>query len=585
MERPNLSGHWTQAELECAVHDVVVNRMPIRKAGRQWNIPFETLRRYVAEWRETADAPVARKREREDASPPTQLFMELPPPKKRIVGHPTTLTEQEEKWLVNEVLELGSGTLPADAKTLVEMGNAVLRQRRGGQLRDAPTVGLAWAYNFKIRYPELSLRVGERFGSDRERQSTPEALTPYIDCLEETIRAYELWQHPERIWNCDETGLQMGRNGARTKFFARRGVRSVHVRATTDTRRVSLLFAFNAAGVRSPTTFIVPGARIPTAFWDGVDKLRDYECACVPEKKGYVTKKSFLSWLQLFVKFLNSRVRQGSVHDAHLLIYDQCSVHISTDIFKCALDNDIILFALPPHTTHITQPADVGMFSPLKKAYAEAEMREQRSRQETYLQQMKQWDGKPENRPQRRELAINDVPALLAPALQKSFSVANIIAAFRETGIHPFSRDMILAKAITSEVEKSDEPEENVLTGTTILEIAPVSGAPEDHIRFSNDGRTAWRQGKRKRDVPYAGMLTLQEHKEALNRQDMETEDVGSHKVRKNELAAERKRSKEEAKSHREKERLADHLIVRIPPRRSLRPAPPKSASPPLTHE
>ena len=31
------------------------------------------------------------------------------------------------------------------------------------------------------------------------------------------------------------------------------------------------------------------------------------------------------------------------------------------------MDNNIILLILPPHTSHLTQPLDVGIFGPLKK--------------------------------------------------------------------------------------------------------------------------------------------------------------------------------------------------------------------------
>lgn len=40
--------------------------------------------------------------------------------------------------------------------------------------------------------------------------------------------------------------------------------------------------------------------------------------------------------------------------------------HATPEMIELALDNDIILFQLPPHTTHRLQPCDVGAFGPLK---------------------------------------------------------------------------------------------------------------------------------------------------------------------------------------------------------------------------
>ena len=32
------------------------------------------------------------------------------------------------------------------------------------------------------------------------------------------------------------------------------------------------------------------------------------------------------------------------------------------------MDNNIILMILPPHSSHLTQPLDIGIFGPLKTA-------------------------------------------------------------------------------------------------------------------------------------------------------------------------------------------------------------------------
>jgi DDE superfamily endonuclease len=47
-----------------------------------------------------------------------------------------------------------------------------------------------------------------------------------------------------------------------------------------------------------------------------------------------------------------------------LLIYDGHGSHERYNLLHLAQDNNIILFALPPHTTHKLQPLDVGVFGP-----------------------------------------------------------------------------------------------------------------------------------------------------------------------------------------------------------------------------
>ena len=52
-----------------------------------------------------------------------------------------------------------------------------------------------------------------------------------------------------------------------------------------------------------------------------------------------------------------------------LLIYDGHGSHSTLEMIDSALENNIILYLLPPHTTHHLQPCDVGAFGPLKRAW------------------------------------------------------------------------------------------------------------------------------------------------------------------------------------------------------------------------
>ena len=51
-----------------------------------------------------------------------------------------------------------------------------------------------------------------------------------------------------------------------------------------------------------------------------------------------------------------------------LLIRDGHDSHISMKFVAHYIENDICLFLLLPHSSHLLQPLDVGVFSPLKTA-------------------------------------------------------------------------------------------------------------------------------------------------------------------------------------------------------------------------
>lgn len=54
-----------------------------------------------------------------------------------------------------------------------------------------------------------------------------------------------------------------------------------------------------------------------------------------------------------------------------LLIYDGHGSHVVAEIRKLAIDNNIHLYKLPPHTTHKLQPLDVGIFGPIQRYWQE----------------------------------------------------------------------------------------------------------------------------------------------------------------------------------------------------------------------
>jgi hypothetical protein len=51
------------------------------------------------------------------------------------------------------------------------------------------------------------------------------------------------------------------------------------------------------------------------------------------------------------------------------LILDGHESHHSDEFEEYCKENNIITLCMPPHSSHLLQPLDVGCFSPLKKAY------------------------------------------------------------------------------------------------------------------------------------------------------------------------------------------------------------------------
>jgi hypothetical protein len=80
-----------------------------------------------------------------------------------------------------------------------------------------------------------------------------------------------------------------------------------------------------------------------------------------------------MQWIRHFNKHTSSRL--SSSDDYRLLLCDGHDSHISAELGAYCLQNHIVLALLPPHSSHLLQPLDVGIFSPLKMALSQRQAR------------------------------------------------------------------------------------------------------------------------------------------------------------------------------------------------------------------
>ena len=96
---------------------------------------------------------------------------------------------------------------------------------------------------------------------------------------------------------------------------------------------------------------------------------------------------------------------------------------------RLAAENGVIIFCLPPNTTHLTQPLDKGCFGPLKFYWKEE--------CQTYVSKN---PGKVVTRYQFSEI--------FAKAWAKGMTMKNIIGGFKTTAVFPMNREAIMPKSL-----------------------------------------------------------------------------------------------------------------------------------------
>jgi len=159
--------------------------------------------------------------------------------------------------------------------------------------------------------------------------------------------------------------------------------------------------------------------------------------------KGWTSNEHGLDWLK---RCFEPETRGKANGEYCVLICDGHDSHITGDFIAFCIDNNILLMILPPHSSHLTQPLDVGVFGPLKK-HMSAEIEPLMRTGITRVQKV-EW-----------------LTAFVA-AHAKAVSAKNVLGGFRGTGIHPFLSTKVLRRVASS---PPPEPESRPSTPPNLL--------------------------------------------------------------------------------------------------------------------
>jgi hypothetical protein len=102
------------------------------------------------------------------------------------------------------------------------------------------------------------LRLAQGLDSKRARSLSAVNVNSFYENLSCLYDAHNY--SPSHIWNCDETGVQAGRNGG-AYVLAKTGTRSVHQVVLDEREWLIVLTYINAAGESIPNFYIFRGKR------------------------------------------------------------------------------------------------------------------------------------------------------------------------------------------------------------------------------------------------------------------------------------------------------------------------------------
>lgn len=274
-----------------------------------------------------------------------------------------------------------------------------------------------WWQRFCQRHKEVSLRTAVPLAMVRAKATDIETFERYFDVLEDALKKNGMFNNPVRIYNCDETGVPLNPKGI--KVIARRGAKGVSCVAGDTKSQITVLACTCASGVALPPMVIFDRKTLNPELTTGEVPGTIYGLS----DKGWINRELFLNWFHRHFLALIPPTRPI------LLLMDGHSSHYSPDVIRAAAEEKIILFTLPPHTTHIAQPLDRGPFSPLK----------------AYWKQICH-DFYAKNT--GRVVTRFDFSSLFSEAWKLAMTPKNILSGFNVTGVYPFNRERVKAQLV-----------------------------------------------------------------------------------------------------------------------------------------
>jgi len=126
---------------------------------------------------------------------------------------------------------------------------------------------------------------------------------------------------------------------------------------------ITVIECISAAGEKIPPYVIFKGENLMSSWFP---KILPKGWKFSANATGWTNNFHGVEWIKHFDSATRSQLQ--SPDDYRLLVCDGHDSHISTDFVAYCIHNRIDLILLPPHSSHLMQPLDVAVFSPLKRA-------------------------------------------------------------------------------------------------------------------------------------------------------------------------------------------------------------------------
>jgi hypothetical protein len=379
------------------------------------------------------------------------------PARQDCVPNSKILTELEERAIIEHAIDVDSRGFQLNYDLLRGIADKLLGDR------GCRRVGVNWPANFVKRVPELKSRVNRRYDYQRALNEDPRVIRDWFRLVKNMKAKYGIVD--EDTYNFDEAGFQMDVIGSCMVITGSERRQAPKSLQPGNTEWVTTIVAANAQGWSIP----------PFVIFKGAQQYNTWHAA-IPDRPSWVLSVSEKGWTShdhglLWLKHFDSYTKDRTVGSWRLLIMDGHSSHDTVEFRDYCSDHNIITLCMPPHSSHLLQPLDVGCFSPLKRAYS------------TEIEALV--------RCQVNHITKEDFLPAFKAAYDKAITKENIIGSFRGAGLIPHDESAVLSKldiSIRTPTPSSpDLPRWDPQTPRTCAEVAAQSQHVRERIQRHQD--------------------------------------------------------------------------------------------------
>jgi hypothetical protein len=370
------------------------------------------------------------------------------------------LSKLEEEVIVRNILDMDSRGFAPRLAGVEDMANFILESRGGKR------VGKLWAHRFVQRQPDLKTRFNRVYDFQRALCEDPELIGAWFRLVLNMRAKYGVLDCD--FYNFDETGFMMG--VICPAMVVTRADRRGRGKAVQPGNRewATAIACINSEGWSVPPFLVVQGKNHLANWYTDGGLPPDW--VIKPTSNGWTNNETGLEWLKHFDKHTAARAKGPY----RMLVLDGHESHESAEFQEYCKAHNIITLGLPPHSSHLTQPLDVGCFSVLKRAYG---------RQiETFIK--------------AHINHITKVEFFLAftAAYKESMTTQNAQAGFRGAGLVPFDPQAVISKL---DVKLQTPTPSRPSTATSLPWVSQTPSNPKEALSQSTlvQSRIARHQG------------------------------------------------------------------------------------------